>query len=65
MCGGSMVHGSFTGSLKGLIFFTLMFDSLRTGSIRRPSGLMPKKKNSPVYGRPTVPIFFPRPYDFH
>ena len=38
--GGSMVHGSFTRSLKGFIFFTLMFDSFETGSIRRPSGLI-------------------------
>ena len=35
-----MVHGSFTGSLKGFIFFILMFDSLRRDSIRRPSGLI-------------------------
>ena len=40
MFGGSIVHGSYTGSLKGFIFFTLILDSLRRGSIRRPSGLI-------------------------
>ena len=38
--GGSMVHGSFTRSLKGFISFKIMFDSLIRYSVRSQSGLI-------------------------